>query len=106
MFSFGKKSEEKPEKTSAITNTLGIDLGTLNTVVAKPAGDKFDITRSHHGAVKKDTHHMSLQWVNRKMLERDIVAVNPSGRVLLRAWPRQKPSWSMQWRWVPVTLIP
>ena len=36
MFSFlGKKDEVKEEKKKALSHTLGIDLGTLNTVVAK-----------------------------------------------------------------------
>ena len=34
MFSFGKKEEKTEIKKKPLTNTLGIDLGTLNTVVA------------------------------------------------------------------------
>ena len=83
MFSFGKKSEEKPEKKSAITNTLGIDLGTLNTVVAKPAGDKFDIYKIPSVvAVKKDdpSYVLAVGEEAKMMLGRtpeDIVAVRP-----------------------------
>ena len=41
---FGK-DEEEPQvtNTKVISNSLGIDLGTLNTVIAKPSGDKFDL---------------------------------------------------------------
>jgi len=83
MFSFGKKSEEKPEKKSAITNTLGIDLGTLNTVVAKPAGDKFDIYKIPSVvAVKKDdpSYVLAVGEEAKMMLGRtpeDIIAVRP-----------------------------
>ena len=44
MHLFGKPEEDEDnKKKQALTNTLGIDLGTLNTVVAKPSGDKFDL---------------------------------------------------------------
>ena len=35
---FGRKKEEEEINKEGMTNTLGIDLGTLNTVVAKPSG--------------------------------------------------------------------
>ena len=41
---FGNEEEEpQTEDTKVISNSLGIDLGTLNTVIAKPSGDKFDL---------------------------------------------------------------
>jgi rod shape-determining protein MreB len=41
---FGNEEEEpQTENTKVISNSLGIDLGTLNTVIAKPSGDKFDL---------------------------------------------------------------
>ena len=41
---FGNEEEEpQTENTRVISNSLGIDLGTLNTVIAKPSGDKFDL---------------------------------------------------------------
>ena len=53
---FGK-DEEEPQvtNTKVISNSLGIDLGTLNTVIAKPSGDKFDLYQIPSVvAVKKD----------------------------------------------------
>ena len=41
---FGNDEEEQEVvDTRVISNSLGIDLGTLNTVIAKPSGDKFDL---------------------------------------------------------------
>ena len=41
---FGNEEEESQvNDTRIISNSLGIDLGTLNTVIAKPSGDKFDL---------------------------------------------------------------
>jgi len=40
---FGSSDKKKVEPKKGITNSLGIDLGTLNTVIAKPSGDKFDL---------------------------------------------------------------
>ena len=41
---FGNEEEvPETENTKVISNSLGIDLGTLNTVIAKPSGDKFDL---------------------------------------------------------------
>lgn len=84
MFSFGKKkSEEKQKKKSAITNTLGIDLGTLNTVVAKPAGDKFDIYKipSVVAVKKEDPSYVLAVGEEAKMMlgrtPEDIIAVRP-----------------------------
>ena len=53
---FGKDEEEpQVEDTRVISNSLGIDLGTLNTVIAKPSGDKFDLYQIPSVvAVKKD----------------------------------------------------
>ncbi|MDI6702001.1 rod shape-determining protein [Methanothermobacter wolfeii] len=84
MFSFGKKNEEKKdEKRAAITNTLGIDLGTLNTVVAKPAGDKFDIYKipSVVAVKKEDPSYVLAVGEEAKMMlgrtPEDIIAVRP-----------------------------
>ena len=53
---FGNDEEEpQTEDTKVISNSLGIDLGTLNTVIAKPSGDKFDLYQIPSVvAVKKD----------------------------------------------------
>ena len=53
---FGNEEEEpQTEDTKVISNSLGIDLGTLNTVIAKPSGDKFDLYQIPSVvAVKKD----------------------------------------------------
>lgn len=53
---FGNEDEEpQTENTKVISNSLGIDLGTLNTVIAKPSGDKFDLYQIPSVvAVKKD----------------------------------------------------
>ena len=84
MFSFGKKNEEKKdEKRAAIANTLGIDLGTLNTVVAKPAGDKFDIYKipSVVAVKKEDPLYVLAVGEEAKMMlgrtPEDIIAVRP-----------------------------
>lgn len=84
MFSFGKKNEEKKdEKRAAIANTLGIDLGTLNTVVAKPAGDKFDIYKipSVVAVKKEDPSYVLAVGEEAKMMlgrtPEDIIAVRP-----------------------------
>lgn len=81
MLFFRKEKEET--KKQAITNTLGIDLGTLNSVVAKPSGDKFDIYKFPSVvAIKKDDPSFVLAVGNeaKAMLGRtpeDIVAVRP-----------------------------
>ncbi|MGC9517230.1 MAG: rod shape-determining protein [Methanomicrobiales archaeon] len=83
MFSFGKKEEETEIKKKPLTNTLGIDLGTLNTVVAKPSGDKFDLYKIPSVvAVKKDdaSYVLAVGDEAKLMLGRtpeDIVAVRP-----------------------------
>ncbi|MDP1553256.1 MAG: rod shape-determining protein [Methanobacteriaceae archaeon] len=83
MFSFGKKKEVKEERKKALTSTLGIDLGTLNTVVAKPSGDKFDLYKIPSVvAVKKDdlSYVLAVGEEAKSMLGRtpeDIVAVRP-----------------------------
>lgn len=53
---FGSSDDnKKTEPKQGITNSLGIDLGTLNTVIAKPSGDKFDLYQIPSVvAVKKD----------------------------------------------------
>jgi rod shape-determining protein MreB len=81
---FGKKDEETGEvKKQALTNTLGIDLGTLNTVVAKPSGDKFDLYKipSVVAAKKEEpTCVLAVGEEAKSMLGRtpeDIIAVRP-----------------------------
>lgn len=81
---FGKKDEEVGEvKKNALTNTLGIDLGTLNTVVAKPSGDKFDLYKIPSVvAIKKEdpTYVLAVGEEAKAMLGRtpeDIIAVRP-----------------------------
>ena len=65
------------------TLCLGIDLGTLNTVIAKPSGDKFDLYQIPSVvAVKKDDPSavLAVGEEAKKMLGRtpeDIVAVRP-----------------------------
>jgi rod shape-determining protein MreB len=85
MFNFlGKKDEEIEEaKKKPLSNTLGIDLGTLNTVVAKPSGDKFDIFKIPSVvAVKQEepTFVLAVGEEAKAMLGRtpeDIIAVRP-----------------------------
>lgn len=80
---FGRKKEEEEIKKEGMTNTLGIDLGTLNTVVAKPSGDKFDLYKipSVVAVKKEDTSYVLAVGNDAKsMLGRtpeDIVAVRP-----------------------------
>lgn len=80
---FGKKEEDEDDKKQALTNTLGIDLGTLNTVVAKPSGDKFDLYKIPSVvAVKKEepSYVLAVGEEAKAMLGRtpeDIVAVRP-----------------------------
>lgn len=55
MSLFGNDDNKRAEPKKGITNSLGIDLGTLNTVIAKPSGDKFDLYQIPSVvAVKKD----------------------------------------------------
>ena len=84
MSLFGKKEEDEDnKKKQALTNTLGIDLGTLNTVVAKPSGDKFDLFKIPSVvAVKKEepSYVLAVGEEAKAMLGRtpeDIVAVRP-----------------------------
>lgn len=80
---FGKKKEEKEVIKEKMTNTLGIDLGTLNTVVAKPSGDKFDLYKIPSVvAVKKEdaSYVLAVGEDAKSMLGRtpeDIIAVRP-----------------------------
>lgn len=60
---FGKSKEEEiiVEKKKGTPITLGIDLGTLNTVICKAAGDKFDIYKIPSVvAVKKENESQVL----------------------------------------------
>ena len=43
LFGTGNAEKKVQPKVAGINNSLGIDLGTLNTVIAKPSGDKFDL---------------------------------------------------------------
>ena len=81
---FGNEEEEpQTEDTKVISNSLGIDLGTLNTVIAKPSGDKFDLYQIPSVvAVKKDdpAEVLAVGEEAKKMLGRtpeDILAVRP-----------------------------
>jgi len=80
---FRKKEEEEEVRKEGIANTLGIDLGTLNTVVAKPSGDKFDLYKIPSVvAVKKEdpSYVLAVGDDAKSMLGRtpeDIVAVRP-----------------------------
>lgn len=80
---FRKKEEKEEVRKEGIANTLGIDLGTLNTVVAKPSGDKFDLYKIPSVvAVKKEdpSYVLAVGDDAKSMLGRtpeDIVAVRP-----------------------------
>jgi rod shape-determining protein MreB and related proteins len=81
---FGKKKDDEEDiKKKGLTHTLGIDLGTLNTVVAKPSGDKFDLYKIPSVvAVKKEepSYVLAVGEEAKAMLGRtpeDIVAVRP-----------------------------
>ena len=79
---FGNEENES-QTNRVINNSLGIDLGTLNTVIAKPSGDKFDLYQIPSVvAVKKDDPSavLAVGEEAKKMLGRtpeDIVAVRP-----------------------------
>jgi rod shape-determining protein MreB len=84
MSIFGNNDDDKDSPAeSTVSNCLGIDLGTLNTVIAKPAGDKFDLYQIPSVvAVKKDdnTSVLAVGEEAKRMLGRtpeDIVAVRP-----------------------------
>lgn len=83
MHLFGKPEENEDDKKQALTNTLGIDLGTLNTVVAKPSGDKFELYKIPSVvAVKKEdpSYVLAVGEDAKAMLGRtpeDIIAVRP-----------------------------
>ena len=86
MSLFGNNNDDNTKDTpkqSTIRNSLGIDLGTLNTVIAKPSGDKFDLYQIPSVvAVKKDdpTSVLAVGEEAKLMLGRtpeDIVAVRP-----------------------------
>ena len=78
------EEERKPTpQPTTVKNSLGIDLGTLNTVIAKPTGEKFDLYQIPSVvAVKKDdpTAVLAVGEEAKKMLGRtpeDITAVRP-----------------------------
>ncbi|MGN1362350.1 MAG: rod shape-determining protein [Methanobrevibacter sp.] len=86
MSLFGNNDDNNAKDTpkqSTIRNSLGIDLGTLNTVIAKPSGDKFDLYQIPSVvAVKKDdpTSVLAVGEEAKLMLGRtpeDIIAVRP-----------------------------
>lgn len=86
IFGNKKNKEEKkpePKKKKGMTNSLGIDLGTLNTVIAKPSGDKFDLYQIPSVVAVKKEDPASVLAVGEEaklMLGRtpeDIVAVRP-----------------------------
>ena len=83
MSDFLKGNDEVDIKKKALTDTLGIDLGTLNTVVAKPSGDKFDLYKIPSVvAVKKEdlSFVLAVGEEAKAMLGRtpeDIIAVRP-----------------------------
>ncbi len=83
MLNFLDKNDEVVVKKMALTDTLGIDLGTLNTVVAKPSGDKFDLYKIPSVvAVKKEdpSFVLAVGEEAKAMLGRtpeDIIAVRP-----------------------------
>jgi len=83
MFSFGKKEKGEKKESKTLTNTLGIDLGTLNTVIAKPSGDKFDIYKipSVVAVKKEDPSYVLAVGEEAKMMlgrtPEDIIAVRP-----------------------------
>ncbi len=80
---FGKKEETEEVRKEGITNTLGIDLGTLNTVVAKPSGDKFDLYKipSVVAVKKEDPSYVLAVGEDAKLMlgrtPEDIIAVRP-----------------------------
>ena len=80
---FRNNVNKKVETKQGIINSLGIDLGTLNTVIAKPSGDKFDLYQIPSVvAVKKDDPSavLAVGEEAKLMLGRtpeDIVALRP-----------------------------
>lgn len=91
MLFFRKKKPEEETKTKGLTNTLGIDLGTLNSVVAKPSGDKFDLYKIPSVvAVKKEdpSYVLAVGEEAKAMLGRtpeDIIAVRPLRRGVIES---------------------
>ena len=84
MSIFGNEIEEEFQPARpVVNNSLGIDLGTLNTVIAKPSGDKFDLYQIPSVvAVKKDdpSEVLAVGEEAKRMLGRtpeDILAVRP-----------------------------
>lgn len=83
MSLFGNDDNKRVEPKKGITNSLGIDLGTLNTVIAKPSGDKFDLYQIPSVvAVKKDdpSSVLAVGEEAKLMLGRtpeDIIALRP-----------------------------
>ncbi|ADP77714.1 rod shape-determining protein MreB [Methanothermus fervidus DSM 2088] len=100
---FFKKESEKKENKEKVTRkkvsnvkSLGIDLGTLNTVVAVPAGDKFEIYEIPSVvAVKKEdpSHVLAVGEEAKLMLGRtpeDIIAVRPLRRGVIESISQAK----------------
>ncbi len=83
LFGSNDDNKKKTEPKKGITNSLGIDLGTLNTVIAKPSGDKFDLYQIPSVvAVKKEDSSavLAVGEEAKLMLGRtpeDIVALRP-----------------------------
>jgi len=80
---FGSNDNKKAEPKKGITNSLGIDLGTLNTVIAKPSGDKFDLYQipSVVAVKKEDTSSVLAVGEEAKLMlgrtPEDIIALRP-----------------------------
>lgn len=84
---FSSNKDENKIDTNKVTknnvNSLGIDLGTLNTVIAKPSGDKFDLYQIPSVVSVKKNDPSSVLAVGEEaklMLGRtpeDIVALRP-----------------------------
>jgi rod shape-determining protein MreB len=83
LFGSNNNENDKDDSTPVGVNSLGIDLGTLNTVVAKPSGDKFDLYQIPSVvSVKKDDPSavLAVGEEAKLMLGRtpeDIVALRP-----------------------------
>ncbi len=92
---FGKKKEK--EEKEVVSDAFGIDLGTLNTVVARPSGDKFDIYKIPSVvAVKKDdpSYVLAVGEEAKMMLGRtpeDIIAVRPLKKGVIESIAQAEP---------------
>lgn len=99
MFGMKNKKNDNNDIANApkgIDNTLGIDLGTLNTVIAKPSGDKFDLYQIPSVvAVKKDDESavLAVGEEAKLMLGRtpeDIIAVRPLKKGVIESTAQAK----------------